>query len=244
MDTGASTPIRKSLLYRAAEDFFWLQNRRYPRTSCLEWVGNRYQMHGLERQFLQRGVFSQWQLLSRRAKRCLGADWQSENLVVDGHNVQITVESGILGRPLLLANDGVVRDLAGQSARFKCSEVSELALQAILRCLSEFRPREVLFLFDAPMHHSGLLASRYRRQIKMFGLRGDARTAPVPEREFPYAESVVASSDQAVLDAAKRWLDLARRVLERSGLACPAMDFSPLAPGGSRCRGSLSADFS
>ena len=228
MNTGVSTPIRKSLLYRAAEDFFWLQNRRYPRKTCLELVGNRYQLHGLERQFLQRGVFSQWQLLSRRTKRCLGADWQSENLVVDGHNVQITVESGILGRPLLLANDGVVRDLAGQSARFKFSEVSELALQAILQCLSEFRPRTVLFLFDAPMHHSGLLASRYRRQIKMLGLRGDARTAPVPEREFPYAESVIASSDQAVLDAATRWLDLARRVLERSGLACPVMDFSAL----------------
>ena len=62
----------------------------------------------------------------------------------------------------------------------------------------------------------------------MLGLRGDARTAPVPEREFPYAESVIASSDQAVLDAARRWLDLARRVLERSALACPVMDFSAL----------------
>jgi hypothetical protein len=221
-------PIRKSLLYRAAEDFFWLQNRRYPRKTCLELVGNRYQLHRLERQFLHRGVFSQWQLLSRHAKRCLGEAWQSENLVVDGHNVQITVESGILGRPLLLANDGVVRDLAGQSARYKLSEVSELALEAILQCLSESRPREVLFLFDAPMHHSGLLASRYRRRIKALGLCGEARTAPVPEREFPYAESVVASSDQAVLDAATHWLDLARRVLERSGLAYPVMDFSAL----------------
>jgi hypothetical protein len=244
MNIGVAPPIRKSLLYRAAEDFFWLQNRRYPRKTGLEWVGNRYQLHGLERQFLQRGVFSQWQLLSRRAKRCLGADWQSENLVVDGHNVQITVESGILGRPLLLANDGVVRDLAGQSAHFKCSEVSELALQAILQCLSEFRPREILVLFDAPMHHSGLLASRYRRQMKMLGLRGDARTAPVPEREFPYAESVVASSDQAVLDAATRWLDLARRVLARSGPAHLTVDFSALVLARSWCRDSLLTDFS
>ena len=244
MNTSVAPPIRKSLLYRAAEDFFWLQNRRYPRKTCLELVGNRYQLHALERQFLQRGVFSQCQILSRRAKRCLGADWQSENLVVDGHNVQITVESGILGRLLLLANDGVVRDLAGQSARFKFSEVGELALQAILQCLSEFRPREVLFLFDAPMHHSGLLASRYRRQIKALELCGEARTAPVPEREFPYAESVIASSDQAVLDAATRWLDLARRVLEQSGLACPVMDFSALMPAASHCRDLLSADFS
>jgi hypothetical protein len=228
MDTGVSPPVRKSLLNRAAEDFFWLQNRRYPRKTCLDLVGNRYQLCSLERQFLQRGVFGQWQLLARRAKRCPGADWQSEDLVVDGHNVQITVESGMLGRPLLLANDGVVRDLAGQSARFKLSEVSETALQAILRFLSDFQPRTVLFLFDTPMRHSGLLASRYRRQIKVLGLNGEARTAPVPEREFPYAESVVASSDQAVLDAATCWLDLARRVLERSGLAHPVMDFSTL----------------
>jgi hypothetical protein len=106
--------------------------------------------------------------------------------------------------------------------------VSELALQAILRFLTEFKSSEVLFLFDAPMSHSGLLARMYRQQMNAWGMAGEARTAPVPELEFPYAESVVASSDQAVLDASLQWMDLARRVIDHAGLARPLVDFSSL----------------
>jgi hypothetical protein len=220
--------VRKWLLYRAAVDFFFLQNRRYPRTAALGWVGDRYQLQHPERQLLHRGVFGQMQTLKRRGKRSQGEQWQQAKLVVDGHNVQITVESALLGRPLLLANDGALRDIAGQSSGFNLTRVSAMALQAILRFLAEFRPLEVLFLFDAPMSHSGLLARQYRRQMSTWGLVGGARTAPVPERELPYTESVVASSDQAVLDASRQWLDLARRVIDHAELGRPLIDFSSL----------------
>ena len=43
----------------------------------------------------------------------MGSGWRLKLLVVDGHNVQITIESFIEGRPLLKANDGALRDLAG-----------------------------------------------------------------------------------------------------------------------------------
>jgi hypothetical protein len=220
--------VRKWLLHQAATDFFFLQNRRYPRAAALGWVGDRYQLEHPERQVLHRGVFGQTLTLRRRGKRSQGAQWQATNLVVDGHNVQITVESALLGRPLLIANDGALRDIAGQSSGFRLRQVSELALQAILRFLVEFKSSEVLFLFDAPMSRSGLLARRYRQQMHAWGIVGGARTAPVPEREFPYAESVVASSDQAVLDASRQWLDLARRVIDHAGLARPLVDFSSL----------------
>jgi hypothetical protein len=224
------SPLRKCQLYQAAADFFFLQNRQYPRRSSLDWVGNRHQLNQTERELLHRGVFGQSLVLARRAKRCLGSQWQEGSLVVDGHNVLITVESAILGRLMVLANDGVLRDLAGQSARFRFSEASRLATQAILRFLSEFRPPGVLFLFDAPMNHSGSLAEHYRQELKAMGLEGDARTVPVPEREFPYAECTVASSDQAVLDASVRWLDLAHWVIVAAGLNKTAVDFSHLVP--------------
>jgi hypothetical protein len=221
--------VRKWLIYQAAVDFFLLQNRRYPRRAALEWVGNRYQLEHLERQILHRGIFSQPPVLRRRSKRCMGSDWQQEKLVVDGHNVQITVESAILQRPLLLANDGALRDVAGQSAGFRFSWASMQAVLAILRLMAEFRPREVLFLFDAPMSHSGLLAQHYRQQLKALGIVGDARTVPVPEREFSYADAVVASSDHAVLDVALHWLDLARWVIDYAGLGKPLVDFTRFA---------------
>jgi len=151
--------------------------------------------------------------LRRLGRRGRGIAWTEEWLVVDGHNVQITVESALLERPVLKANDGPIRDLAGQSARFRLTEASELALDLIFRFLNEFRPAEAWFLFDAPISQSGHLASSYQKRMHAAGLPGAARAVPVPEKEFPYARCLVASSDQAVLEKACRWVDLADLVL-------------------------------
>ena len=229
MDDSQRLPRQRCrLLEQAATDFFFLQNRGYPRASALDWVGNRYALTQRERHLLHRGVFAQGDALRRRSKRCRGTDWRQGLLVVDGHNVQITVESAILGRPLLLANDGALRDVAGQSAQFRFTEASEIALDMIFRVMEEFRPERTLFLFDAPMSHSGLLASRYRQRLRALGLAGDARAVPVPEREFPYSECVVSSSDSAVLEQARQWLDLARWALDSAGALQLMLDFSSL----------------
>lgn len=217
-----------SRLHEAGSEFFFLQNHHYPRPSALQWVGNRHDLNKIERDLLHRGVFSQKTALRRLAKRCCGSAWQKGTLVIDGHNVHITVESAILGRSLLLGNDGALRDLAGQSARFRFSEASEVALDMIFSFLAEFRPLKVLFFFDAPLSRSGYMADQYRRRMKSLGLAGDAKAVPVPEREFPYAEGAVASSDQAVLDASRQWLDLARWVVDRTLSWEPVADFSSL----------------
>ena len=166
----------------------------------------------------------------------MGHGWQSELLAVDGHNVQITIESCIEGRPLLKANDGALRDLAGQSYRFRLSESSNMAMDMLFRFFDRFAPREVLFLFDEPMSRSGELAALYRERLGRAGISGTARLAPVPEREFPYGNCVAASSDRAVLDASTRWMDLACRVIEYHGTPHITADFSRITAADSAAR--------
>lgn len=219
-------PYRR--LHQAARDFFFFQNRGYPRRSAIEWVGNRYELDHLERQLLHRGVFGQRDALRRLARQGRGIIWPAEWLIVDGHNVQITVESALLARPVLRANDGPIRDLAGQSARFRLTEASELAMDLIFGFLSKFRPAQALFLFDAPISQSGHLANSYQKRMHVLGLAGSARAVPVPEREFPYAQGLMASSDQAVLEKASRWVDLADLVLTFGARLQLREDFSSL----------------
>jgi hypothetical protein len=78
------------------------------------------------------------------------------------------------------------------------------------------------------MSHSGVLAGLYRRYLSGIGIAGDARAVPVPEREIPYRQCVVASSESVVMDASCQWLDLARGVLEMSGMLELTADFSSL----------------
>jgi hypothetical protein len=228
VQTASWRPSRGSVLWEAAEDFYLFQNRGYPRTPARDWVGNRYALTSLERELLHRGVLGQKVALQRRAKRCKGSDWLDACLAVDGHNVQITVESALLGRPLLKGNDGALRDLAGQSSRFRMTEISEVAMDAIFRFLEAHRPARVCFLFDAPMSRSGELAARYGARMRSVGLAGEARAVPVPEREMASLGGVAASSDRAVLDVASRWIDLACCCLEAFRTLDLLVDFSPL----------------
>ena len=149
-----------------------------------------------------------------------------ELLVVDGHNVQITIESYIEGRPLLKANDGALRDLAGLSYRYRMTETSNMAMDMVFRFFEEFPPGEVLFLFDEPMSRSGELAAIYRNRLIKEGISGGARATPVPEREFCFDRCVAASSDRAIMDSSTRWMDLACRIIEHIGAPQITADFS------------------
>jgi hypothetical protein len=219
------------VLYQAAEDLFGLLNRGYPRSSAITWVGNRYDLPRAGRELLGRGVFSQEAALRRRAKKARGAAWRSRRLAVDGHNVHITVESALLGRPLVAANDGALRDIAAVSARFRPGPATQRAVEVICRTLREFPPREIAFYFDSPMSRSGELAGMYERRLQEMGLNGSARAVPVPERHLCGRDCVAASSDRAVLDGCEAWLDLGRWVIDYHGLASPAFDFSHLIHG-------------
>jgi hypothetical protein len=194
--------------------------------AALDLTGNRYDLNASERMLLSRGLFSRREALARRRKREMGNGWQSGLLVVDGHNVQITIESCMEGRPLVKANDGALRDLAGRSYRFRPTKSSILAQDMLIGFFEKFAPGEVLFLFDAPMSRSGELAAAYRERLARAGIPGTARIAPVPEREFPYDACVAASSDRAVLDSSTRWMDLACRVIEYHGTPQITADFS------------------
>lgn len=200
----------------------------------MEWVGNRYELTAAERNLLLRGVHGQKAALERRAKRRAGPVWEKGVLSVDGHNLHITLESALRGRALVLANDGALRDLAGESSGFRLTEYSEMAMDMLFNYLEEHRPREVHFLFDAPMSQSGVLASSYRQRLHGAGLKGSARAVPVPEKEFPYDRAVVATSDSAVIDASNGWVNLSQIVLDAADAFRPLADFSSLVEA---CRG-------
>src|SRR3990170_2009631 len=98
------TPKFKDL-QKAAEDFRHLLNRGYPRKVTLELVGNRYGLTFDQRHLLHRGVFSDSDSRSRRKRQISVRDLRDQDLAVDGHNVLITIEAGLSGRPLILAHD-------------------------------------------------------------------------------------------------------------------------------------------
>jgi hypothetical protein len=213
-----STGIRISKfehLQNAAQDFRYLLNRRYPRKAALELVGNRYGLTFDERHLLHRGVFSSKDSQARRKKRIYIKEIRNKDLAIDGHNVLITIEAGLSSRPLVLGDDGYVRDISGVSGSFKKTKRTEEAIQFIIRTLKEWKPRQTLFLLDAPISMSGRLAEEIRDRLKRENLLGDAMAVKVPEKILIGFPGIVATSDTDIIDRSKEVLDLAGYVITK-----------------------------
>jgi len=198
-----------------AEDFRYLLNRRYPRKAGLELVGNRYGLTFDERHLLHRGVFSRMDSQARRKKKVSAREIRNKDLAIDGHNVLITIEAALSGRPLVLADDGFIRDISGLSGSFTKSETTETAIQLILNVLKKWKPRKTLFLFDAPISMSGKLAEEIRDRLKRENLLGDAKAVKVPEKILIGFPGVIATSDTAIINPSKKVLDLAGYILRK-----------------------------
>jgi len=200
-------------LQRAAQDFRYLLNRGYPRKASLELVGNRYGLIFDERHLLHRGVFSDADSVTRQKKIISPEAIRNKDLAIDGHNVLITIEAGLSSRPLVLADDGFVRDISGLSGSFKKTEMTEKAIRLIVTFLRKWKPRHTLFLFDAPISKSGILAQELRTLLKKEGLPGDALAVKVPETILIGFQGVIATSDTAIIDRSKRVIDLAGDII-------------------------------
>ena len=202
-------------IQKAAEDLRFLLTRRYPRKAALELVGNRYSLTADQRHLLHRGVFADVDARLRCSKRISIRNLRQKKLAIDGYNVLITVEAALSGRPLVLADDGFVRDISGLSGNFRKSRKTGEALQGLFDALKKWRPQHTLFLFDAPISKSGRLAQEVRERLKEAGLAGDAMAVPVPERILLGFQGVVATSDTAIIDRSQEVLDLAGYLVKR-----------------------------
>jgi hypothetical protein len=200
-------------LEAAAEDFRYLLNRGYPRKICLDLIGNRHRLTSDQRHLLHRGVFSGTDSRSRRGKRVPISQISGKDVAIDGYNVLITVEAGLSGRPLVLGDDGFIRDISGLSGNFKKTETSEKALSLILNVLKTRAPHHTLVLFDAPISKSGELAEEVRSRLIGENLPGDASAVRVPEDILIGFPGIVATSDTAIIDQSRRVVDLAGYVL-------------------------------
>jgi hypothetical protein len=202
-------------LQKAGEDFRYLLNRGYSRKASLELVGNHYQLTADHRHLLHRGVFADLEARSRRKKKVTAKDLLHRDIAIDGHNVLITIEAGLSGRPLILGDDGFIRDISGLSGSFKVTQTTEKAIRLILHALKNMKPRQTLFLFDAPISRSGKLAQEVRRQLREENLSGDAQAVKVPEKFLIGFQGVIATSDTAIIDQSKKLLDLAGHILKK-----------------------------
>lgn len=200
-------------LKEAIRDLRYLLEHGYPRESAITFIANHYRLELDERHLLARCVFSRTEVASHRAKAVNIAGVRGKSLGVDGYNVLITVESILTGKPVVLCDDGYVRDLRAIFGKYKMSSATSRALKAMVEVITEARPSRVTILLDRQVSRSGELAAIARQHIKQAGLIGAAKTVAGVDLKVRRGFNVVASSDRAIIEGAKAVWDLPAELL-------------------------------
>ncbi len=200
-------------MFRAGEEFRFLQERGYPREQSLTLVGNRHVLNSRDRNLLRRAVMAPARAETRKRKLLRLKDLAGAMTALDGHNVLITLESALAGKDLVKGDDGVIRDIAGAGSSYRPADLTRRALGLILQTLTLTGVGRVDFYLDQPLSRSGELAGLIRRELTGVGLEGTAQPLPVPETELKVHEGPVASSDGELIDYCARPLDLAGLII-------------------------------
>ena len=133
---------------------------------------------------------------------------------IDGLNVITTIEVALSGGVLLLGRDGCMRDMASFHGSYRLVQETERAVGMLVEVVASLEVAEATVYVDRPVSNSGRLAGTVRRVAASTGVDIQAETADRVDERLRASQSVVATSDSAILDACSAWLNLARLVVE------------------------------
>ncbi|MEM8964439.1 MAG: DUF434 domain-containing protein [Acidobacteriota bacterium] len=198
----------------ACFELSWLFERGYTGTAALKLVGDRHRLRLRQRQALQRCAVSHG-LAKTRNERCVPLDaLADERVLIDGYNVLLTVEAALAGGVVLLARDGLARDLAAMSSHYRRVKQTRPALEAIATVLDRHGYREALWYFDRPVSNSGRLRNLIETLAEERGWPWRIELVPNPDPVLAVATELIATADGGILDRGPRWVNLARAVIE------------------------------
>ncbi|MEM4187587.1 MAG: DUF434 domain-containing protein [Candidatus Hadarchaeum sp.] len=197
---------------RAVRDLLYLLNQGYPRESAVNFVSNHYRLPLAERHLLARCVFSELEVNEHRKKAVGISGVRGKRLGIDGYNVLITIESLLMGKRVVLCNDGFIRDLRAIFGKYRAGPATPRAIAELVGVVARAEPKEAVVFFDKQVSHSGELAAEIRDRIKKAGLFGDAVAEGGVDIKLKGFD-VVASSDRAVIERAKKVWDIPQELI-------------------------------
>ncbi|MFB3765354.1 MAG: DUF434 domain-containing protein [Methanotrichaceae archaeon] len=203
------------MLKRAADDVRHLLGRGYPKESAIRFVADHYRLPEWQRYALVRVIIPSAQASSRKAKLVSPGALNRKEILIDGYNVLITVESILEGCPVYLCDDRLLRDIRGIFRKYRPSEITDQALSEIIDLLASVEPARVEFLLDQQISMSGSLASHIREMMSVREIPGTARTEMNVDHNLKIAKEIVATSDGNVIDKVCFVVDIPMEIARR-----------------------------
>jgi hypothetical protein len=213
-------------LRSALADFSLLLTKDYAAKSALKLVGDRFSLTERQRLAIMRSACSDQQLTSRRSREVKLGELSGKPIAVDGYNVLITIEAAMSGACVFKGRDGCFRDLASIHGTYRKVTETIPAVQLIGQFLKEYNVDDCLWLLDSPVSNSGRLKTLIGELIRKNNWKWEVELLISPDAKLIKTDLTAASSDSVVLDGCKRWVNLARAIIEEKVPEARLVDLS------------------
>jgi hypothetical protein len=201
-------------LRSALADFSLLLTKGYAEKSSLKLVGDKFSLTERQRLAIMRSACSDQQLTSRKEREVKVTELSGKSIVIDGYNILITVEAAMSGACVFKGRDGCFRDLASIHGTYRKVTETIPAVKLIGKFLKEHNVGDCLWLLDSPVSNSGRLKTLIGELAQKNNWNWNVELLLSPDAKLTKTDLIVASSDSVVLDGCKRWVNLARVIIE------------------------------
>lgn len=225
-DAKLFAPAAVADLRLAMADYAMLLTKGYAQKSSLKLVGDKFSLTERQRIALMRSACSDEQLTSRIERRIELEDIAGRRIAIDGYNVLITIEAAISGGVIFKGRDACCRDLASIHGTYRKVTETIPAVELIGRFLKEAGIVGALWLLDKPVSNSGRLKTLISDLAKQNDWPWEIELVISPDAVLTKADLIVATSDSAVLDACKKWINLATEIITQKLPSATIIDLS------------------
>ena len=203
------------LLIESIKDLSFLLSRDYSFKSALKIVGDKYRLNERQRIAIQRASCSD-QSLEYRIKNQFPVELVSFNeIVIDGFNLLITLESALSGGIVLECRDGCYRDIASIHSTYRKVEETIPAIELIGLCLTELGNKGVIFYLDSPVSNSGRLKTLIMEIAQYYNMNWEVELDLNPDSQLLKSGRLIVTSDSFILDSALGWVNLSRYIIDK-----------------------------
>ncbi len=138
-----------------------------------------------------------------------------QRIALDGYNVLITIEAAMSGGVIFKGWDGCYRDLASIHGTYRKVTETIPAVELIGQFLNETSVAGALWLLDKPVSNSGRLKTLIGELAKKNDWPWEIDLVMSPDAALIKGDIIAATSDSVVLDACRKWINLATEVISR-----------------------------
>ena len=203
-------------LLTAASEYLWMLDHDYPQKASLKLVGDKFMLTRDMRQILYRGISASVEAERRRS--IIGPAKEGVLVLVDVYNVLFTMNNYLLGKPLFISNDGMLRDAGEMRGRIHNKTIFNRAVEMMLEVLQGWKGATFHLYLDEPVSFSGRLSIELSKDMVQQGIDGEAWTVSSPDYCLKHEKSdAICTSDTAILDHYQGTVvDLPRLALSRN----------------------------